>query len=92
MINYRFDPYIGRACRAGARGFTVSHCLGRSRRRPTEESQTHLRVATQVCVGGLVLREERILLHIFVVLSTYGGSELFQRATEHTRCHELAAR
>ena len=51
--SYRFDPYIGLVCRAGARGFTVSHCLGRSRRRPTEESQTHLRVATQVFVGGL---------------------------------------
>lgn len=53
MNSYRFDPYIGLVCRAGARGFTVSHCLGRSRRRPTEESQTHLRVATQVFVGGL---------------------------------------
>ena len=37
---------------------TFSH--GRSRSRPTEESQTNLRVATPVFVIGLLLREEQL--------------------------------
>ena len=75
MNSYRFDPYIGLVCRAGARGFTVSHCLGRSRRRPTEESQTHLRVASTFDAKSTCPCDLAVMLNVATVSDKPPGVE-----------------